>query len=78
MEAPLYRPTPRRHHNSNNNNNNVSIEGMSIERTVLLIYNIVTRPSSVKPAQLSNGLIDMDPENVPANLKVEGPDWFAL
>ncbi|SAM04355.1 hypothetical protein [Absidia glauca] len=40
---------------------------------------LVTRPSSVKPAAtLPNGLIDMDPENVPANMKVEGPDWFAL
>ena len=24
------------------------------------------------------GLADMDPEAVPANMKVEGPDWFAL
>lgn len=24
------------------------------------------------------GLADMDPEAVPANMKVEGQDWFAL
>jgi glucose repression regulatory protein TUP1 len=24
------------------------------------------------------GLADVDPDNVPANMKVEGQDWFAL
>ncbi|CAO3595329.1 unnamed protein product [Absidia cylindrospora] len=44
----------------------------------------LTRPSSVKhgppsaPATTSGGLSDMDPDNVPANMKVEGQDWFAL
>ncbi|KAI8146654.1 WD40-repeat-containing domain protein [Fennellomyces sp. T-0311] len=27
---------------------------------------------------MMSGLADMDPEAVPANMKVEGPDWFAL
>jgi glucose repression regulatory protein TUP1 len=25
-----------------------------------------------------NGLADVDPESVPANMKIEGQDWFAL
>lgn len=27
---------------------------------------------------LHGGLADVDPDTVPANMKVEGPDWFAL
>ncbi|CAO3614617.1 unnamed protein product [Cunninghamella blakesleeana] len=30
------------------------------------------------PPPSSSGLNDMDPDNVPANMKVEGQDWFAL
>ncbi|CAO3638781.1 unnamed protein product [Cunninghamella echinulata] len=37
-----------------------------------------TTKSGPPPTTTSGGLNDMDPDNVPPNMKVEGQDWFAL
>ncbi|KAI8642050.1 WD40-repeat-containing domain protein [Parasitella parasitica] len=39
--------------------------------------NKIASPSTTN-AQQHGGLADVDPESVPANMKVEGQDWFAL
>ncbi|ORZ24582.1 WD40-repeat-containing domain protein [Absidia repens] len=45
--------------------------------------NAVAKPGSGPPMQHAeissgNGFSEMDPESIPANMKVEGQDWFAL
>lgn len=35
-------------------------------------------PTKAPGAGPLGGLADVDPDNVPANMKVEGQDWFAL
>ncbi|KAI8983592.1 WD40-repeat-containing domain protein [Pilobolus umbonatus] len=45
----------------------------SVSKSISSVPNPPPAPSAV-----STGLADMDPENVPANMKIEGADWFAL
>ncbi|KAI7859057.1 WD40-repeat-containing domain protein [Circinella umbellata] len=39
---------------------------------------VAQRPKNQMGPTTSGGLADVDPENVPPNMKVEGRDWFAL
>jgi glucose repression regulatory protein TUP1 len=43
-----------------------------------VVGSVKTGAGPLNSSNASDALGDINPENVPANMKVEGQDWFAL